>query len=268
MIVVLCLVSSVNAAWSRCSTRLLFAYPPNTVKIPPDVHIVLNGCWDWQKPVENIGRYRPRLFNKSDTVDLKVVETCHGDYRQSQCVLVPVRELRRGLTYRLLVDASFEDKGFEFDGPIDWHRDRVEPTEWEVGAITTEPAKWLSAPVYEGGEWADLGCGPEVNQFLGVQTLPSGDDALIRVEFRDETEEKDSSEWRKFYVPIENGLVAVGHDMCQGPFLLQLGHRYVVRLCSVGLAGKVANAPGSPLKFGCPRTSGSIDWRSRRYLTK
>ena len=41
----------------------------------------------------------------------------------------------------------------------------------------------------------------------------------------------------KYYLPIENGLVGIGHGMCSGPFRFRGKKPYEIRLARVDQAG-------------------------------
>lgn len=234
---------SANAAFAKCASEWMTVWPEGDILMKNPV-IIIEGHGDSGPIVQEMEKYALYLESESDRVALRVKEKNTGEFRISQALLVPVRELTAGQTYTL------KGEGLEKDALAIWNNGDREEKTWKVkDKGDTTPPVWENLPGYIGSEVKRLGCGPSVFSFFSAEVADENE-VVIEVRLRS----SGSPETEKtYYLRPEKGKVSVGHGMCSGAFRLDSEKEYRIELAAMDAAGNKTAAPGEPVVFTGPK---------------
>jgi hypothetical protein len=235
-------------AWSppataKCADSTIEVFPETSAALPTNGRIVVEiaGLIGADRTPSAVPM---QLRNGTERVLLNVVDTnVEAVGGVVQMVFVPARELRADTTYTLYLSEEARPLTRSSD-PIAWTT--------SAGADRTAP-RWRAAPRSGPGVSAPLGCGSEV--FVPVSVALDGDDedaVRILAEVRPiggAVLPTGGPATARYLLERRGGGIKIGHEMCGGPFDLEPGRRYTVRLTAVDAAGNKAPAPGRPLEI-------------------
>lgn len=213
-------------------------WPRLAGEIPPTPRIELQGVGhEACARVRSIERSEPMMVAEGDRVPMKVVETYEGKAIVA-AVLVPVRPLIPGYTYKLEVTSD------QLDAGPGWKVVAAQP---EVGL----PLRWIRPPRVEGTVARQIGL--RSARYLRVSTPVEG--GFGPVAFLATLRNLDREESpQRFLLTARDGIVMVGHSTCYGEFKLRPGVRYSLLLEAIDLAGNRAVALGGALEVHGPKT--------------
>ena len=156
-------------------------------------------------------------------------------------VFVPARELLPHAEYVLYL--------LEADRP--YQGSRGETFAWTTlrGADSTAP-RWRTAPKVRPGVFGLYGCGDALYVPVSVPFDGEDDAVLIVAEVKPiggAVIPSGGPATARYLLRPRGGEVRIGHEMCGGPFNLESGRRYTVKLSAVDAAGNRSPAPGGPI---------------------
>lgn len=211
-------------AEARCLGEWLASFPEASVELPPEgqVLITLGGAWSKFEATRDV-----EFANGPLRVPVEVVSSFEG-YRQRLVLVKPQRALTPG---RWTVQMK---KG----------RDRPAAPlgSWKVRAVERAAPSFAAAPQLGVLQFEALGCGPASVIPVKVQTAPG-----VMVEAALTVDGKTTTA----VLPVKNGFVELGHEMCSGAFELAPGTKASVVLTPVDVSGARGEASAA-LSFVAP----------------
>ncbi|MCA9538481.1 MAG: hypothetical protein KC620_06305 [Myxococcales bacterium] len=198
-----------SLAQGRCMSGNLTVWPPPETALPTSPLILIEGFGDQQPQVAALAADgSAELVAPGHRVALVVDAVNVGAFRVTQAVVHAAEPLKpskryvlklRGAKGRAVATTYYGDKGREKIG-------------WKTASAEPAPLQMSDALRIIGPSYVALGCGPSVNFQVAV---PATSGAPIAVEVA--LTEADASAHR-YVVPIEEGVLRIGHGMCGGPF--------------------------------------------------
>lgn len=241
-----CLLGSaaVADANAMCLDTWTSATPEKTIL--PTGWIVLSGGGETRGLLRRLATLSPALVRDGERVPLTVMAVHDGAFNVTQALLKPTRALTTGATYSLSLTSP---------DPLRARvPKRLTNLSWRVAAkgIARTP-RWRGPPTVEGSRYTSYGCGPA--RYIDVR-LPVAHDELLGalVEVRRVGSTEPPS---RFLVRVRDGVIALGHGMCSGPFTFAEGAKYTIRVLSVlDARGQSLPAPAHLLEARSPVYSG------------
>lgn len=227
-------------ARADCASGAVSVWPTPGEPLDPTGVIVVEGYGHDQEWVLDIARLSPRLESGREQVPLRVVERHQGAFEVAQVVLAPVRPLGTGARYRLAltgrpVPEIWTSRSFEVPAWHVGHPDRAAP-------LVRSPARLRDT------SFVRFGCGPGIHAHVAVD-IDDHAHTLVRVRVTP----KAGGETVEYVIPAGDGAVSVGHGMCSGPFRLEPGRGYVIRLVeAIDVAGNTTPIAGGPIVVDMP----------------
>lgn len=225
-----------STAHARCMGHWASAWPEPGKPLPANGRVLLEGYGAWRQPVLDVGERHPVLVSGKDRVPLKVVDRFEGELKIGAVMLQPERPLKVGGRYRLVLEGKAGNRE-EFGATQPTARGEV-PWGWPVVAADGEAPSWTNPPEALKGTHEELGCGPASNVEMDVSARDNVDLRILA-----EVTPRGGGSTVRYPVPVREGKVQLGHDMCSGPFKLEAGKRYTARLWAMDLAGQKAALP-------------------------
>jgi len=241
-LVALAVFARSTPATALCAGGTSFGvFPPTGEALPTNGRIVLELVGfeglDGQSPW-----WPMELRSGTERIALNEVASFVGASRVRQVVLQPARGLRPNARYELYAS----DEHLPMSVRPGSHA--AEPFAWTTSAAADHTVpRWRSAPRSGAGVYRLLGCGTEVS--VGVSVSVGGEEP---VQLLAEVTPAGSVRAATYMLRPRNGQVEIGHDMCSGPFDLEPGRHYSLRLTAVDAAGNRSPAPGRPSEIMGP----------------
>ena len=134
--------------------------------------------------------------------------------------------------------------------------DRGQSFEWTTTAGADQVApRWRNAPKVKPGVHGLYGCGDAVYVPVSVPFDGEADDVRIVAEVRPiagSVIPAGGPATARYLLRPRGDEIKIGHEMCGGPFELEPGRRYTVKLTAVDAAGNASPAPGRPMQIVGP----------------
>jgi hypothetical protein len=195
--------------------------------------------------VELNKKYPIYFLSNKHKITLEPVEILKGEMQVTQVVLKPGNGLIEKGRYRLRIDNLPKDErepGLYNEISSEWDRLFFTIT----GDIDLKSPTIANDPVEMKKTFVVMGCGPSV--FVHFQ-LSGTDNSELFV--RAKVTNKTSGKITEYILPIENGVVKIGHSMCSGPFLFDNADNYEVSFVLLDQSGNKSAATKS-LAFTAP----------------
>jgi hypothetical protein len=236
------------AASAKCGPPRIEVFPPVTEPLPTNARIVIE-LYGFRF-VD--GKSPPPLLDlraEGERVALSITDAFDGALNVQELVLKPATELRPRTRYELYL--SDEDRPIPPD--LRWQDRR--PVAWTTADKPDRTApRWASAPKAGAGVYELMGCGDEAFVPVSVAAQDDSGSVLFLAEVTPLGAPMPSGKARptSYLVWARDGQIEIGHRMCTGPFALESGTRYSVKLGAVDGSGNRAAAPGQPLTIAGP----------------
>ncbi len=239
-----------HALLARCAGSGIEVFPQSHA-LPPNGRLVVQLYAGSQDLAPKLGGAVPVYLVESSggrKIALKAVQTFTGGYRLAQVVLQPASLLLPGRTYTLKADRL--PAGEAITGPYNEGKGTYDKAFWTVGEAApdlTAPT-WKRAPAYVRTVYEALGCGPHRIAEFSAQSAEDGEGLMVLTTLRG----KATGRTTVFLLPLETGLLSVGHSMCSGGFgFSEQDAAYEVTFQPVDFAGNAGPSSG-PYLFTRP----------------
>jgi hypothetical protein len=233
-------------AKASCSPSGIYSWPTtSTVKSNPV--FVLTFYAFSQGIVAGLNKqYAVYLRSGEQKVPLLISETCRGQFRLTQVILKPARQLTPGMEYELVIDSLPK-----YEHILKWNKEllKSEYPSWKVlkEADTDLPA-WTTLPKYQSKSIAYFGCGPSLSVVFGFGA-EDGSDILIKTTVQNTR----TGKYTTYYLePTDKTRIGVGHGMCSGAFDFETDDEYEVSFALMDASGNPGCVASAPIRFTRP----------------
>jgi len=215
--------------------------------------IVLEGYGDSQAIISDLNKKYPVYLKSGEKkVNLKVIETCVGQYHLTQAILTPDTKLEAGLEYTIHIDNLPE---FESLNRLNDETKKWEEIKYRViyGEDTEKPFV-QSTPKVIGKKLYYYGCGPSTHVEFNYN-VKDDSEILIKTTV---TNIKSGKECIYYIQPTKNK-IEVGHGMCGGAFDFDKNLNYEVSFSFMDASGNTTYWQGEKIKFTKPTKRSTDD---------
>lgn len=225
--------------YSRCANHGIY-FTGSSTTLSQSGMIILEFYGSSQQLIPELNKKYPVYLKSSQgKTSLFVKQILKGQFRITQVLLMPDKPLDALLTYTFRIDKL--------------------PKEESVGSMygkkatvfTVNSAAGKSKPVFEQEPseckktFASFGCGPARWVYFKV-VLSDTACRLIKASVKSTI----SGEVTEYILPIENGVVKIGHGMCSGAFSFEEEH-YAIVFSLLDPEGKESGKSGT-IRFTAP----------------
>ncbi len=218
-----------NPAISRCAWKGARVHPGSGYPVPVNAVFILEGYGESRRAVETMEERSAYLQSGNDRVSLSPRRVYHGQKGVSLVVLQPERPLKAGEIYKMYAPSIAP-------GALDYYMtgERRE-YEWNAQQVVdkTAPAL-LSQPSVGRSRYIEYGCGPAVNVDIHMET---SQEYILFAEVELRRVDKPEKKPATYLLPVERGVLTIGHGMCSGAFKLSRDVEYEARITLVDAAG-------------------------------
>lgn len=218
---------------------------PNQQNIATNSIFVIEGYGQSQELILQLNKKNKiYLTCNSEIIPIKVLRIVEGQYRLTQAILKPERQLTTGKTYELHIDNL---------GMFD--KDEYKVVKWTVNTKNDiiKP-EWNCEPTYKGKSFTAYGCGPAIYiNFCG--SFKDNSSTLIYAKVYNKTD-KTSSE---YFLTTDNQKISLGHGMCSGEFSFEEKIDYEVQFGLMDASGNENKVLTEPISFTSPTDNDTSD---------
>lgn len=219
---------------------------PRTNEISLNSLLIVEGYGGSQTIVRELNKkYNIYLKSETSRIPLEVIKRYEGQFKLTQIVLRPTRDLIAGTTYTLHIDSL--DK-FEKD---DFYGSNFK---WTVSdKFDHEAPEWRRKPNNFGKEKAHYGCGPAsfVNFCVCYQ-----DNSPVKI-YSKLTNLRTGKTFEYLVSPVSNTL-RIGYGMCSGEFYFEDGEKYEVSFSLMDASGNKTDSLTKGIQFISPTDNDTI----------
>lgn len=231
--------------YADCKGNGLWVFPKGkTVK--QNTIFVLTGYADSQGIILKLNKkHNVYLKSGQKKIKLLITETFVGEFKVTQAVLKPEKELEAGLVYTMHIDNL---PGYEDLTQYNNITQKNEPIAYRVlSGNDFEKPKISSKPKELEKQLIYFGCGPST---YVVFSNPAKDksELLVRVTVKNLKTKKETT----YYVEPDGKTIKVGHGMCAGEFKFENGDNYEAEFSFMDASGNLALWAGTRIKFTKP----------------
>lgn len=233
-------------AKADCTANGIYCWP-NTSAVKSNPVFVLTFYAYSQTIVPGLNKqYSIYLKSGEQKVPLLISEVYQGQFRLTQVILKPARQLTPGKEYQLVIDSLPNH-----DGISKWNKElrKAELPKWKVlkEADTDLPA-WTTLPVYQSKSIIYFGCGPSLSVLFGFGATDESD-ILIKTTVRNTL----TGKYTTYYLEsTDKTNISVGHDMCSGAFDFETDDKYEVSFELMDASGNPGCIASTPILFTRP----------------
>lgn len=232
-------------AYADCAATGLWVFPSGQT-INPNSIFILNGYAHSQRVIPELNK-KHSIYLKSGIkkIRLVVTEICVGQYRITQAVLKPEKELEAGREYTMHIDNLSENERLNRYNSA---TAKYEPVTYKVVSDKDLEKPQLSAKPIELKKTLDFyGCGPST---YVVFSHPAKDNSEIIV--KTTVKNLKTGKETTFYIVPNGNEISVGHGMCSGAFDFDDGDNYEVEFSFMDSSGNSTSWTGERIKFTRP----------------
>ena len=229
-------------AFADCAGNGILVWP-ETNTINACQVFVIEGYFMDQQIIRDLNKKHPVYLRSGDQViKLKLLELCEGEFRLTQAVLIPERELTIGGTYQLIVDSLPDGTRI---GRWNTMNHQYTPLNWTVGSERdTIAPEWINTPVLLNKEIQHYGCGPA--KYVNFSCLIKDNSfCFIKTTIRDFTTGVITS----YYLKPDSTILKLGHGMCSGAFKRDINSNQEVEFEIIDASGNRRPWSGKPFQF-------------------
>lgn len=220
-----------------CSFASISVWPARAT-ISTNSIFVIEGYGASQALIRQLNKKnRIYLISGPEIVEIAVVRILEGQFRLTQALLKPRRELTPGKSYQLKIDSL---EGFD--------KSAYKVSTWTVKAQADKqiPA-WLCEPVFTGKSYTEYGCGPALfAHFCG--TAANDSSTLIYAKVFNKT----NNTTRDYYLKPYKKSINIGHGMCSGAFTFEENSQYEVQFGLMDASGHESTQLTNSIAFTSP----------------
>lgn len=233
-------------SYSLCSYSGLSVFP-NNKNIYQNSIFIVDGYAQSQEIILGLNKgYDIYLKSGSQKIKLLVTETLEGQFRLTQAVLKPERELTAGLEYTLCIDNLPE---YETLNRYNYTSEKYELIKYLVIAGNdTEKPEITAIPKEVNKSLIYYGCGPSVHVVFS-NTAKDSTEIIIKTTVKNLKTGKETI----YYIEPEGESIEVGHGMCSGAFEFEDGIQYEVDFTFMDASGNQTPMGGESIKFTKPK---------------
>lgn len=237
--------------FAMCGDRGLWFFPENQ-EIKQNSWIMITAYSMSQEVVNKLNtKYPVYLQAGRHKVKLTIVSRQEGMFSQTQVILKPEKQLKKGKTYHLKIDNL--KNGSEDDEFSDWayEIEEINKKTWTVVNETdTEAPVWNKKPKFKETLCDHFGCGPALYAIFNCE-IKDDSEVLIKTEFTN----LKTNETTIYYLTADNKEIKIGHGMCSGAF--SFGNegenkKFSVKFALLDASGNELNKYTKPIKFNHP----------------
>ena len=211
LLVLLCCSSFISAAVAKCSSSGIYI-KNNTIELNKEGLVVLEFYANSQSLIPHLNTKYPVYLKSSESKLTLVVKQIHKGYHLTQVVLIAETSLNELLTYGFHMDKlpRGERKPMMRTGGKLYGKEIVFTV--SKSSKQTMPS-FAGEPAEQKKTFDVFGCGPAKWVYFKIglsDTTVKLVKALVRSKIKGTT--------TGYILPVENGVVAIGHGMCSGPF--------------------------------------------------
>ncbi len=246
LIILFLFLSASILAKASCAGSGIYCWP-NTTAVKSNSIFVLTFYLRSQQIVPGLNKkYAIYLRSGEQKIPLLISEVCIGQFRLTQVILKPERQLTAGKEYELIIDSlSKYDRMSKWDKGLHTYGS----PKWKVlkEADTGLPA-WTAMPKYESKSIAHFGCGPSLDVRFSFDAA-DGSDILIKTTVRNTK----TGKYTTYYLErTDKTIISVGHGMCSGAFDFKTDDTYEVSFELMDSSGNPGCIPAAPIRFTRP----------------
>lgn len=193
---------------------------------------MVEGYGDSQEMVKALGKKcKIYLQSKKEKISLKAISFYEGDFHLSQAFFRPVKALREGRTYKIVIEGHNDDGSYFKQ--YSRKKEDIVKVRWTVrGKGDYSKPRWKKYPKLLKKIYIGLGCGPEIHaDFLA--SVNDLSECLIKTVLVN----KKTGKKTIYHLCRTEGKIEVGHGMCAGGFQFRSNQPYYVKLSIVDAAG-------------------------------
>lgn len=234
-----------TTAYAECASSSLWVFPSGQT-INPNSIFILNGYAYSQRVIPELNK-KHNIYLKSGLQKIKLVvtEICVGQYRITQAILKPEKELKAGRKYTLHIDNLPANARLNRYNSA---TEKYEPITYKVAPEKDLENPQLSAkPVELKKTFFYYGCGPSTHV---VFNNPAKDKSEIIV--KTTVKNLKTGKETTFYIEPDGDGISVGHGMCSGAFDFDDGDEYEVEFSFMDSSGNMTSWTGERIKFTRP----------------
>lgn len=234
---------SANAICAENGLRIF----PSGATIKQNSILVIDGYAQSQKVILGLNKAYP-VYLKSGKQKIKLIITQInlGQFRLTQAVLKPEKELEAGLEYTMYIDHLPEYESFN---KYNKSTNKYEPVVYKVVAERdTEKPQLASIPIEINKTLVFYGCGPSIHVIF---SNPAKDNSEIIVQ----ATVKDLKTGMKttYYIQPDGDKIKIGHEMCSGAFDFEEdSQNFEVAFEFMDASGNFTPWTREPIKFTKP----------------
>ena len=232
--------------FSKCTSSGL-TFWPSAKNINENSIFVIDGYATSQKIIEGLGtNYKVYLKSSGQKINLNVQETHIGQFRLTQAILKPEKNLTPGLEYELVIEnlKDISNQVSRYNELTNQH----EKVKWKViaGKDSIAPS-WKIKPTFKNNIYTMFGCGPEIFSNFNFSASDNSS-ILVRTTVKNISTGKETT----YYLDTKDNTIAIGHGMCAGAFDFDDGEKYEVEFSLFDSSGNITPWTGARIKFNKP----------------
>jgi hypothetical protein len=238
----LLLLATINT-FSKCGAEGL-SFWPNKNTISENSIFVIEGYATSQEIINKLGKsHKVYLKSGKEKIELKIQQVYSGQFNLTQAILKPSSQLSIDETYELIIE-NITQEVYRYS-----ETNQKEKVTWKVVSKADNAApKWLNKPVYKGGSYLPMGCGPSIFvKFNCVATDES--EYLIETIVRNNATGAETT----YCLNIDDNELKVGHGMCSGAFVLNGDEKYTIEFVLLDASGNTTKWAENPIEFVGPK---------------
>lgn len=199
--------------------------------------IILEFYASSQAIVQDINKKYPiYLKTKKEKVILLAIEVLKGEFQITQVIFKPSSELMENEVYELHIDnlPGYESKPETYNASL---RKREALTFHTNNIADIEQPVFAGIPVETKKTMVEYGCGPARWVDFRFSEQDKSETFVIT-----SVKNMNTGKLTKYILPIENGVVKVGHGMCGGAFHFDNGEAFEVSFTLLDQSGNKSHA--------------------------
>lgn len=238
------IVTSV-ALYADCDNGGMSIFPQGN-NIKSNTVFVLNGYAESQHIILELNRkFNIYLQTGNEKIKLDILEMHVGEFKLTQTVLKPAKELTIGSEYILHIDNLPGDEIFKRLNLTNGNYE--EPRFYVSAEQDTKMPILKSIPKIIEKRFVQYGCGPEKYVIFDFP-IQDESELIVKTTVKNTKSGKESI----FYIEPDAGKLKVGHGMCSGAFKFIFSSDYEVEFSIMDASGNLTAWTGKRIKFARP----------------
>lgn len=252
LLTLIVLVCSAVSSVASCTAEGLYVYPSGST-IKQNSMFIVRGYAKSQSVVLGLNKKHNIYLRSGRTiVRLVVTEICVGQYKMTQAILKPERELDDGREYTVIIDSLPRHE--ELERISNTSENSLAPSYRVVAGKDDARPEVTAKPVIMKKRHTQYGCGPAIYVEF---SNPAKDDSEIWV--KTTVRSLKSGKEATYYLVPEDEKIYVGLSMCSGAFAFRDDGSYEVELSFMDSCGNLTAWTGERMVFTKPEVGSDDD---------